>query len=73
MPLKQKDILLQALEIVIDGVSLSTNTECRAQGGAYLAKLLLDANENQLDEVKKKMIISLVKMANEAESPAFKL
>lgn len=73
MSLKQKDIFQQALELVIDGVALSTEVENRASVGVYIMGLLVADNKDKLDSEKLKAIMSLIEMADEAESPAFKL
>ncbi|WED29030.1 hypothetical protein L3V77_24160 [Vibrio sp. DW001] len=73
MPLKQKDIFLQALELIIDGVALSTPVENRASVGVYLMSLVISDTKGQLDADKIKAMMSIIELADEADSPAFKL
>lgn len=73
MPLKQKDIFLQALELIIDGVALSTPIENRATVGVYLMSLVIADSKGRLDADKIKAIMSLIEMADESDSPAFDL
>lgn len=67
----QNDILLSALEIVIDGVANSEATERTRAAGAYIAGLILADTKGQLDSEKQKAILSIVEMASEVDSTAF--
>ncbi|CAE6929106.1 hypothetical protein ACOMICROBIO_GDFFDHBD_02481 [Vibrio sp. B1REV9] len=67
----QKDIVLSALEIVIDGVANSEATERTREAGAYIAGLILADMKGQLDPDKQKAILSIIEMASEIDSPAF--
>ncbi|KIP66828.1 hypothetical protein SN13_11575 [Vibrio alginolyticus] len=67
----QNDILLSALEIVIDGVASSEATERTRAAGAYIAGLILADTKGQLDPKKQKAILSIVEMASEVDSTAF--
>ncbi|WP_368848997.1 hypothetical protein [Vibrio diabolicus] len=67
----QNDILLSALEIVIDGVANSEATERTRAAGAYIAGLILADAKGQLDTKKQQAILSIIEMACETESTAF--
>ncbi|WP_447075651.1 hypothetical protein [Vibrio alginolyticus] len=67
----QNDIMLSALEIVIDGVANSEATERTRTAGAYIAGLILADAKGQLDSKKQKAILSIIEMACETESTAF--
>lgn len=67
----QNDIMLSALEIVIDGVANSEATERTRAAGAYIASLILADAKGQLDSEKQKAILSIIEMACETESTAF--
>ncbi|HDY7702280.1 TPA: hypothetical protein RQK06_002298 [Vibrio vulnificus] len=67
----KKQLFQQALELIIDGVALSTETESRAQVGAYLMGLVVADNEGRLDSDKIKAIQSIIEMASEVDSSAF--
>lgn len=64
----QNDILLSALEIVIDGVASSEATERTRAAGAYIAGLILADTKGQLDTKKQKAILSIIEMASEIET-----
>ncbi|MCF7493911.1 hypothetical protein L3V35_02490 [Vibrio sp. L5-1] len=66
----------QALELIIDGVALSTNEKSRAQVGAYLMGLVVadnQDNQDKLDNSKVEAIQMIIQMADETDSPKFKL
>lgn len=63
----------QALELIIDGVALSTNEKSRAQVGAYLMGLVVADNQDKLDNSKVEAIQMIIQMADETDSPKFKL
>ncbi len=67
----QNDIMLSALEIVIDGVANSEATERTRAAGSYIAGLILADAKGQLDAEKQKAILSIIEMACETESTAF--
>ncbi|WP_322804477.1 hypothetical protein SO574_19825 [Vibrio alfacsensis] len=67
----QKDIVLSALEIVIDGVASSEATERTREAGAYIAGLILADMKGQLDPDKQKAILSIIEMASEVDCPVF--
>lgn len=63
----------QALELIIDGVSLSETGTQRLVAGRYMLDLLIADNAGLLDTDKINAIQSIIAMADEAESPAFRL
>ena len=69
----KKQVFQQALELIIDGVALSTEAESRAQVGAYLMGLVVADNQGNLDSDKVEAIKMIIQMADEADSPEFKL
>ncbi|TMX39741.1 hypothetical protein DA096_26300 [Vibrio rotiferianus] len=69
----KKLLFQQALELIIDGVALSTETESRAQVGAYLMGLVVADNQGRLDNDKVEAIQMIIQMADEADSPEFSL
>ena len=48
----KNQVFQQALELIIDGVALGTETESRAQIGAYLMGLVVADNQGKLDNDK---------------------
>ena len=70
---EQKQQFKKALEVVLDGVSLSTNTERRGEVGVYLLGLLIADNPNLVEKADITTIQSIIEMADEQESPAFRL
>ncbi|MCF7496199.1 hypothetical protein L3V35_14205 [Vibrio sp. L5-1] len=70
---KEKQLFQSALEVIIDGVSMSGDREGSEQAGVYLMGLLIADNKGELDADKVKAIQSIVEMAAEAESPKFSL
>ncbi|ANQ23748.1 hypothetical protein BA893_19110 [Vibrio natriegens] len=65
------DVMLSALDIVIDGVANSEATESNRAAGAYIAGLILMDAKGQLDSEKKKAILSIIEMVCETENTAF--
>ncbi|QOU33096.1 hypothetical protein TW71_019045 [Vibrio coralliilyticus] len=59
--------------LILDGVALSTNGENRAQAGAYLMGLVVADNQGELDSEKVEAIKAIIEMADEVESPQFRL
>ncbi|CAK1706489.1 hypothetical protein [Vibrio crassostreae] len=70
---KEKQLFQSALEVIIDGVSMSGDREGSEQAGVYLMGLLIADNKGELDADKVKAIQSIVEMAAEAETPKFSL
>ncbi|MGF1839157.1 hypothetical protein [Vibrio atlanticus] len=70
---KEKQLFQSALEVIIDGVSMSGDREGSEQAGVYLMGLLIADNKGEIDADKVKAIQSIVEMAAEAESPKFSL
>lgn len=69
----KKERFQQALELIIDGLSLSETGAGRVQAGRYILTLLVSDNPGLLDAEKIKAIQSIIAMADEQESPAFRL
>ncbi|EGR0546444.1 hypothetical protein ACVTEB_14385 [Vibrio cholerae] len=69
----KKERFQQALELIIDGVSLSEAGVGRLEAGRYILTLLVADNPDLLDAEKIKAIQSIIAMADELESPAFRL
>ncbi|AGN34205.1 hypothetical protein VPPG_00080 [Vibrio phage VD1] len=70
---EQKQRFKRALDVVLDGVSLSTSENRRAVEGVYILGLLIKDNPHLLDTEAVKKIQSILEMADEQESPAFRL
>lgn len=68
----RKHLFQQALEVIIDGVSLSGQEEERALAGAYIMKLVVADNPDLLDEEKVKAIDSIIQMADEVDLCLFR-
>ncbi|ODS04292.1 hypothetical protein [Vibrio scophthalmi] len=69
----KNQLFQQALELIIEGVALSTAGENRAQVGVYLMGLVVADNQGQLDADKVKAMQAIIEMAAETESPVFKM
>ncbi|ENP7459029.1 hypothetical protein ACEC37_002776 [Vibrio fluvialis] len=69
----KKERFQQALELIIDGLSLSETGAGRVQAGRYILTLLVSDNPGLLDAEKIMAIQSIIAMADEQESPAFRL
>ncbi|AXT73017.1 hypothetical protein DBX26_18865 [Vibrio sp. dhg] len=65
-----RDVMLSALDIVIDGVANSEATESNRAAGAYIAGLILTDAKGRLDSEKKKAILSIIEMVCDTESTA---
>ncbi|EOB4245198.1 hypothetical protein ACIL2N_000962 [Vibrio metschnikovii] len=70
---EQKQRFKHALDVVLDGVSLSTSTNRRGEVGVYLLGLLIKDNSHLVEASDVKTIQSIIEMADEQESPAFRL
>ncbi|ELI5415006.1 hypothetical protein RRJ93_003217 [Vibrio parahaemolyticus] len=66
-----KDTVLAALEIVVDGAASSEASPGTKRAAAYLAGLILADLKGSLDAQKNKAILSIIEMACEAESSTF--
>lgn len=64
------DVMLSALDIVIDGVANSEATERNRAAGAYITGLILTDVKGQLDSEKQKAILSIIEMVCDTESTA---
>lgn len=73
MSLKKQDIFLQAMEFIIDAVALSTEGESRADVGIYLMGLLVADQREELKPEKLAAMKQLIEMADDGDSPEFKL
>ncbi len=70
---KKEDVSLAALQIVVDGVACSEATHIMRQAGVYITGLIMADMKGSLDAEKQKAILSIIEMASEVESPAFKI
>ncbi|MBY7871730.1 hypothetical protein KW423_11590 [Vibrio fluvialis] len=70
---KEKQLFQSALDIIIDGVAVSSVGEDRSEAGRVLLEGVLPRFAHLLDDEKIKAIQSIIRMADEAESPTFKL
>lgn len=65
MSLKEQDILLPAMEFIVDAVALSTEGENRADVGIYLMGLLIADQRKELKPEKLAAMKRLIEMADE--------
>lgn len=70
---KEKQLFQSALDVIIDGVAVSTTGQGREEAGRVLLEGVLPRFAHLLDDEKIKAIQSIIRMADEAESPTFKL
>lgn len=70
---KEKQLFQSALDVIIDGVAVSTVGEGREEAGRVLLEGVLPRFAHLLDDEKIKAIETIIRMADEAESPTFKL
>nr|PMF18950.1 hypothetical protein BCV24_10855 [Vibrio cyclitrophicus] len=70
---KEKQLFQLALDVIIDGVSVSTALEGRAEAGVLLMRGLVANYPHLIDAEKTKAIQSIIEMADETESPTFEL
>ncbi|EJE8523607.1 hypothetical protein R6233_002020 [Vibrio parahaemolyticus] len=70
---KEKQLFQSALDVIIDGVAVSSVGEGREEAGRVLLEGVLPRFAHLLDDEKIKAIQSIIRMADEAESPTFKL
>ncbi|WP_217517048.1 hypothetical protein [Vibrio metschnikovii] len=73
MLLKNKTQLLQVLNVVIDGIALSESKEESIKGGLLIMNMALSNYEGEIDRELRTAIQSIIEMASELESPAFRL
>ncbi|MHA7229280.1 hypothetical protein ACVT98_08540 [Vibrio campbellii] len=59
---KEKDIVLSALDIVIDGVSSSEANEDKRVAGIYIAGLIIADTKGMLEEDARKATLSIIEM-----------
>lgn len=71
--LKEKHLFQSALDVIIDGVAVSSAGEGREEAGRVLLESMLPRFLHLLDDEKIKVIRSIIRMADEADSPAFRL
>lgn len=64
---EKQQIFQQALELIVEGVALSTDGQNRSQAGVYLMGLVVADNQGQLDTKKTKAIQAIIEMATEAD------
>lgn len=70
---KEKQLFQSALDVIIDGVAVSSVGEGREEAGRVLLECMLPRFAHLVDEEKIKAIQSIIEMADEADSPTFKL
>ncbi|MCG9624195.1 hypothetical protein L1D34_04915 [Vibrio mediterranei] len=70
---KEKQLFQSALDVIIDGVAVSTTGQGREEAGRVLLEGVLPRFAHLLDDEKIKAIQSIIRMADEADSPTFKL
>ncbi|EGR1734080.1 hypothetical protein [Vibrio parahaemolyticus] len=70
---KEKQLFQSALDVIIDGVAVSSVGEGREEAGRVLLEGVLPRFAHLVDDEKIKAIQSIIRMADEAESPTFKL
>ncbi|MFA0438618.1 MULTISPECIES: hypothetical protein [Vibrio] len=70
---KEKQLFQSALDVIIDGVAVSSEGEGREEAGRMLLEGILPKFTHLLDDEKIKAIQSIIGMADEADSPNFKL
>ena len=70
---KEKQLFQSALDIIIDGVAVSSAGEGREEAGRVLLEGVLPRFAHLLDDEKIKAIQSIIKMADEADSPKFEV
>ncbi|MDW3637968.1 hypothetical protein R8O96_03345 [Vibrio sp. 1291-1] len=70
---KEKQLFQSALDVIIDGVAVSAVGEGREEAGRVLLEGVLPRFAHLLDDEKIKAIQSIIRMADEADSPTFKL
>lgn len=70
---KENQLFQLALDVIIDGVSVSTPSEGRAEAGVLLMRGLVANYPHLIDAEKTKAIQSIIEMADEADSPSFRL
>lgn len=61
--LREKDIILSALDIVIDGVSSSEANEEMRTAGVYIAGLIIADTNGVLEQDTRKAVLSIIEMA----------
>ncbi|ENM0967559.1 hypothetical protein AB6R08_002753 [Vibrio parahaemolyticus] len=70
---KEKQLFQSALDVIIDGVAVISVGEGREEAGRVLLEGVLPRFAHLVDDEKIKAIQSIIRMADEAESPTFKL
>ncbi|MGR5214716.1 hypothetical protein ACPV4Y_06625 [Vibrio harveyi] len=60
---RKKDIVLSALDIVIDGVSSSEANEEMRTAGVYIAGLIIADTKGMLEQDTRKAVLSIIEMA----------
>ncbi|MBY7906199.1 hypothetical protein KW458_11975 [Vibrio fluvialis] len=70
---EQKKRFRAMLNVIIDGVAVSEDTEDRAEAGVEMLRHLMPTYGHLVDKETIKKIESIIVMADEQESPAFRL
>ncbi|KJY90539.1 hypothetical protein TW84_10070 [Vibrio neptunius] len=69
----EQQLFQSALDVIIDGVAVSAAQEGREEAGRVLLEGLLPRFAHLLDDEKITAIQSIIRMADEAASPRFKV
>jgi len=70
---KEKQLFQSTLDVIIDGVAVSMAGEGREEAGRALLEGVLPRFAHLLDDEKIRAIETIIRMADEAENPTFKL
>lgn len=70
---KEKQLFQSALDVIIDGVAVSSAGEGRQEAGVILLEGLLTKYGHLVDAEKQKAIRSIIGMAAEVDSSIFRL
>jgi hypothetical protein len=66
-----KDKFLKGMQLILDGVSLSTENEFRIDIGIYLMGLLVADHKGEMDDEKLAVMRELISIADEMKGPQF--
>lgn len=70
---EKQQIFQQSLELIIESVALSTNSQSRSQAGVYLMGLVIADNNGRLDAEKVTAIQAIIEMSAELDCPSKRL
>ncbi|MCG7497761.1 hypothetical protein MHO82_12895 [Vibrio sp. Of7-15] len=66
--MRDRELYLEAMEFILDGVALSTEQESKAELGMYLVGLVVADQQEQLKPEKLDCLRQLIQLADEVES-----